>query len=211
MVWYLTLFFRFKCFYYRRLVALTGDGCKIEQKVRKILDKLTLSIIVDAEKQGKLAAVLYNSLSSSNLLTLIKRQIPYSTSVLVLSLTRTYKQSGKMKEAIKFAKSYLFCIKETGYKSSNIQQFLMLKVTFAWYQSKLSFQTGITFYDETIAKFTKFLGEKYMITLQVKFKFVQLWFQKQRLMKMSLTQCIEIHSTLYQSGNNNGDGIQFLR
>ena len=91
----------------------------------------TSSIIVDIKKQSELAEVLHNSLPSSTLLASIEKRIPYPTSVLSLSLIHVYKQSGKMEEAIKFAKSYLSCIKETGYKSSNIYQFLILKVTFA--------------------------------------------------------------------------------
>lgn len=138
MVWYLTLFFCFTCFYYGQL-SLTGNGCKIEQKVQKILDKLTSSIILNTETKRVSWSILQPSLLSSVLLASIEKQIPYPTLILALWLSYTYKQSGKMEEEIKFAKSYLSYIKEIRYKSSNIQQFLILKVTFAWYQSILSF------------------------------------------------------------------------
>lgn len=168
---------------------------------------MTSSIIVDTEKQSELADILHNSSLSSILLTSIEKRIPYPTPVLALSLTCAYKQSGKIEEAIKFAKSYLSCIKEIGYKSSDIHEFLVLKVTFARYQSILSFQTGITLYHETIAEFTKFLGEKHMCTLQAQFECAQLWFQEQRSIKTALTQSMKILSTLYQSGDDSGDGI----
>ena len=126
---------------------------------------------------------------------------------MALSLTRAYKQSDKMEDAIGFAESYLACIKETGYKSSDVHEFLVLKVTFARYQSMLSFETGVTLYHKTIAEFTKFLGRKHMCTLQAQFECAQLWFQDRQSVKTSLIQCMEILSTLYQSGNDSGDGI----
>lgn len=154
------------------LWTVSTDWWRIQDwaKSSKNTGQINFKHIVDIEKQSELAEVLHNSSPSSTLLASIEKRIPYPTPVLSLSLTHVYKQSGKMEEAIKFAKSYLSCIKETGYKSSNIHQFLILKVIIVWYQSILSFQTRITFYHETIAEFTKFMGEKHMFTLQAKFE-----------------------------------------
>lgn len=166
---------------------------------------------MDGEKQRKLAEVLHNSSVSFTLLASIEKRIPYPTSVLALSLTRAYKESGRTEDAIKFAKSYLSCIKETGYKSSDIHEFLVLKVTFARYQGILSFEIGIALYHETIAEFTKYLGEKHICTLQAQFECAQLWFQERRSVKSSLLQCMEILYTLHQSRNDSGDGIVNFR
>ena len=194
VVWYLALSF-FPCFCCGRL-GLTDDWCKAEQISQKILDRLTPEITVDRNKQSKLAAVLHNLSPSSTLLLAIEKQIPNPTPVLALSLTRAYKQFGKKEAAIEFAKSYLSRIKETGYKSPDICQFLVLKITFVRYQGTLCFEDGITLFEEIIAEFTQYLGETHICTLQARFECAQLWFREQRSVKTSLIQCVEILCTL---------------
>ena len=171
------------------------------------MDRLTPGITADRNKQSELAAVLHNLSPSSTLLLAIEKQIPNPTPVLALSLTRAYKQFGKKEAAIKFAKSYLSRIKETGYKSPDIRQFLVLKITFARYQGTLYFEDGITLFEEIIAEFTQYLGETHICTLQARFECAQLWFREQKSVKTSLIQCVEILCTLYRFGNDNREGI----
>lgn len=203
----MTFCFVFFCALCCGRLGLTGDGCKAEQISRKILDKLTPGITADRKNQSDLAAVLQNLSPSSTLLLSIEKQIPNPTPVLALSLTRAYKQFGKKEAAIRFAKSYLSRMKETGYKSPDVRQFLVLKITFARYQGTLCFDTGITLFHELIEEFTQYLGEKHICTLQARFECAQLWFQERRSVKTSLIQLVEILCTLYRLENDNGDGI----
>lgn len=171
---------------------------------------LTPDIPADRNKQAELAAVLQSSPPSSILLAFIVEHIPNPTPVLALSLTRAYKYSCGKQAAVMFAESYLSRFKEAGYKSSDSRQFLVLKITYARYQSMLSFDTGITIFHETIAEFTQYLGEIHICTLQARFECAQLWFRERGSVKTALIQCLEILRTLYRFGNGNGnpgDGI----
>lgn len=187
--------------------GLTGDGCKAEQATKKILNKLTPDITADRNKQSELATVLHDSSPPATLLASIEAHIPNPTPVLALSLTRAYKQSGEKEAAVKFAKSYLSRYKESGYKSPDVRQFLVLKITFARYQGTLCFDSGITLFQKTIAEFTQYLGETHICTLQARFECAQLWFQERGSVKTALIQCVEILRTLYHFGNESGDGI----
>lgn len=171
------------------------------------MDKLTPGITADRNKQSKLATVLHDSSPSATLLAAIEEHIPNPTPVLALSLTRAYKQSGEKEAAVKFAKSYLSRFKESGYKSPDVRQFLVLKITFARYQGTLCFDSGITLFQKTIAEFTQYLGETHICTLQARFECAQLWFQERGSVKTALIQCVEILRTPYHFGNESGDGI----
>lgn len=183
---------------------------KAEQTSKKILNMLTPGIPADRIKQTELAALLQSSPPSSILpLEFIVEHIPNPTPVLALSITRAYKNSCGKQAAIKFAESYLSRFKDVGYKSSDARQFLVLKITYARYQGMLSFDSGITLFQETIAEFTQYLGETHICTLQARFECAQLWFRERASVKTALIQCLEILRTLYRfgNGNNNGDGI----
>lgn len=171
------------------------------------MDKSTPGITADRNQQSELANVLHYSSPSATLLASIEAHIPNPTPVLALSLTRAYKQSGEKEAAIKFAKSYLSRLKESGYKSPDVRQFLVLKVTFARYQGTLCFESGIILFQQTIAEFTQHLGETHICTLQARFECAQLWFRERRSVKTALIQCVEILRTLYRLGNKSGDGI----
>lgn len=186
---------------------LTGDEFKAEQTSKGILDMLTPGITADRNKQSELAAVLYTSPPQSTLLASIVEHIPNPTPVLALSLTRAYKHSCGKQAAIKFAESYLFRFREAGYKSSDVRQFLVLKITYARYQSMLSFDSGIALFQETIVEFAQYLGPTHICTLQARFECAQLWFRERGSVKTALIQCLEILRTLYRFGNGNGDGI----
>ena len=168
---------------------------------------LTPGITADRDKQSELTTVLHTFSPSSTLLASIEKHIPNPTPVLALSLTRAYKQSGEKEAAIKFAKSYLSRFKETGYRSPDVRQFLVLKITFARYQGTLCFDSGITLFQETIAEFTQYLGETHICTLQARFECAQLWFRERGSVKTALIQSVEILRTLYRFGNESGDGI----
>lgn len=152
---------------------------KAEQTSKKILDMLTPGIPADRNKQTELAAILQNSPPSSLLLASIVEHIPNPTPVLALSLTRAYKNSCGKQTAVTFAGSYLSRFKEVGYHKSSghaRQKFLVLKITYARYRGMLSFDSGITLFQETIAEFTQYLGETHICTLQARFECAQLWF-----------------------------------
>lgn len=164
-------------------------------------------ITADRNKQSELAGVLHTSSPSSTLLASVVEYIPNPTPVLALSLTRAYKYSCGKEAAIKFAGSYLSRFKEAGYKSSDVRQFLVLKITYARYQGMLSFDSGITLFQETIAEFTQYLGETHICTLQARFECAQLWFRERGSVKTALIQCLEILRTLHRFGYESGDGI----
>lgn len=208
--WYAVLissFFLYCILFLGMIRRLTGDGYKAEQTSKKISDMLTPGITADRNKQTELAAVLQSSPPSSILLACIVEHIPNPTPVLALALTRAYKHSCGKQSAIKFAESYLSRFKEAGYRSSDARQFLVLKITYARYQGMLSFDSGITLFQETIAEFTQYLGETHICTLQARFECAQLWFRERGSVKTALIQCLEILRTLYRFGNGNGDGI----
>lgn len=188
------------------LRRLTGMNYKAEQTSIKILNMLTPGIPASRIKQTELAALLQSSPPSSIPLELIIEHIPNPTPVLALSITRAYKHSCGKQAAIKFAESYLSRFKDVGYKSSDARQFLVLKITYARYQGMLSFDSGITLFQETIAEFTQYLGETHICTLQARFECAQLWFRERGSVKTALIQCLEILRTLYRFGNGNGNG-----
>lgn len=162
---------------------------------------------MDRKKQSELASVLHTSSPSPTLLASILEHIPNPTPILALSLTRAYKHFCGKQAAIKFAESYLSRFKEAGYKSPDVRQFLVLKITYARYQGMLSFDSGVTLFQETIAEFSQYLGETHICTLQARFECAQLWFRERGSVKTALIQCLEIVRTLYRFRNESGDGI----
>lgn len=168
---------------------------------------LTPGIAADRNKQNELAAILQSSPPSSILLASIVEHIPYPRPVLALSLTRAYKHSCGKQAAVKFAESYLSRFNEVGYISPDARQFLVLKITYARYQGMLSFDSGITLFQETIAEFTHHLGETHICTLQARFECAHLWFRERGSVNTASIQCLDILRTLYRCGTGNGDGI----
>lgn len=173
-------------FFFCERLGLTSHGCKAEQTITKILDKLTPDNAMDRNKQNELAVALYNSSPPLKLLASIEKYISNPNPVLALSLTRAYKKSGKKEAAIRFAESYLSRFNNSGYKSLDLRQFLVFKITFARYQGMISFGSGINIFQEIIAEFTHYLGETHICTLQARFECAQLWFRDQRSVKTSL-------------------------
>lgn len=71
----------------------------------------------------------------------------------------------------------------------------------------LSFDSGVTLFQETIAEFSQYLGETHICTVQARFECAQLWFRERGSVKTALIQCLEIVRTLYRFRNESGDGI----